>query len=240
MNSTTGYTTQQKAAVFSGVALLIMTVAAFFAQGYVHSSLVVEGDATTTLSNIQANLTLFRLELFGWSLIVLLDLIVAWGFYLFLKPYRPGYALLAGGLRVFYTVILAIAVYHLLNVDQVIRSSDGSAEQVMRSLTAFERTWSFGLILFGLHLIAVGLAAFGTTRIPKIIAALLVLAGVSYSLIHFLYGFFPQLADLTARLELVLIAPMFIGELAFGIWLLVKGRKVDDTFPLLHNSEVTG
>ncbi|WP_175989508.1 DUF4386 family protein [Bacillus sp. Marseille-Q1617] len=51
----TGQNMQQKAAIFAGVALLVMTCAAFFAQGYVHRSLVIDGDAATTLENIHSS-----------------------------------------------------------------------------------------------------------------------------------------------------------------------------------------
>jgi len=232
LGRTTNQNMQQKAAVFSGIALLVMTVAAIFAQGYVHSSLVVEGDAATTLKNIQASQGLFRLEVLGWLIIIIMDLIVSWGFYLFLKPFHPGYALLAGGLRFLYTVILAIAVSDLVITNSVVQnaelgtSSDTVAQQAMDSITAFEAIWSFGLIIFGLHLIADGLIAWNTTKIPKVISLLVIIAGFSYSLIHFMYHFIPQIENVTGLLELILMGPMVIGELGFGIWLLVKGRKV--------------
>ena len=222
---------QQKAAIFSGVALLVMTCVALFSQGYVHSSLVIDGDATTTLKNIRASQSLFRLEILGWLIIVITDLMVSWGFYVFLKPFHPGYALLAGWLRLLYTAILAIAVSHLVIVNQMVQeqvsgmSSDSLAQQIMGSITAFEAIWSFGLIIFGLHLIAVGFIALKTKVIPKVLSILLVLAGFSYSLIHFMYGFIPEVERFTGLLELILMAPMLIGELGFGIWLLVKGRK---------------
>ncbi|SFG31852.1 protein of unknown function [Halobacillus alkaliphilus] len=232
MKKTTNQNIQQKAALFSGIALLIMTFAAFFAQGYVHSSLVMDGDAAATLKNIQASQSLFRLEILGWLIIVIMDLIVAWGFYVFLKPFHPGYALLAGWLRLLYTAILAVAVSHLVLASRMVQapvsgmSTDRVAEQAMGSITAFEAIWSLGLIVFGLHLIAVGLVAMGTRKIPKVISMLVVLAGFSYSIIHFMYGFIPQMESFTGKLELILMAPMFIGELGFGIWLLLKGRKL--------------
>ncbi|WP_226655828.1 DUF4386 domain-containing protein [Pseudalkalibacillus hwajinpoensis] len=232
LGRTTNQNMQQKAAVVSGVALLVMTIAAFFSQGYVHSSLVVEGDAATTLKNIQASQALFRLEVLGWFIIVIMDLVVSWGFYLFLKPFHAGYALLASWLRFLYTVMLATAVSHLIVTNTIVQHSveatsvDRVAQQVMDAITAFEATWSFGLIIFGLHLIAVGVVAWNTTRIPKVISFLVVLAGFSYSLIHFMYQFIPQLENITGLLELILMVPMVIGELGFGIWLLVKGRKV--------------
>ncbi|MDO6658638.1 DUF4386 domain-containing protein [Anaerobacillus sp. 1_MG-2023] len=231
LGRTTNQNMQQKAAVFSGIALLVMIVAAVFAQGYVHSSLVVDGDAATTLRNIQASQGLFRLEVLGWLIIIIMDLIVSWGFYVFLKPFHPGYALLAGWLRFLYTAMLAIAVSHLLITNRVVQNSElGTssrvAQQAMDSITAFEAIWSFGLIIFGLHLIAVALVAMNTKKIPKVISILVVIAGFSYSIIHFMYNFVPQIENVIGLLELILMAPMVIGELGFGIWLLVKGRKV--------------
>lgn len=230
--STTYQNMQQKAATFSGVALLVMTFAAFFAQGYVHSLLVIGGDAVITLENIQASQTLFRLEILGWLLIIITDLVVSWGFYVFLKPVHREYALLAGWLRLLYTAILAIAVSHLVIANSIVQNSvlgmslNIVAQQAMGSITAFEAIWSFGLIVFGLHLIAVGLVAMYTKKIPKIISILVVLAGFSYSLVHLMYNFTPQLEGFIGLLELILMAPMLIGELGFGIWLLVKGRKL--------------
>ncbi|WP_273832340.1 DUF4386 domain-containing protein [Guptibacillus sedimenti] len=231
LGRTTNQNMQQKAAVLSGIALLVMTVAAVFAQGYVHSSLVVEGDATTTLKNIQASQGLFRLEVLGWLIIIIMDLVVSWGFYLFLQPFHAGYALLAGWLRFLYTAMLATAVSHLVVTNTIVQhavggTSDRVAQQAMDSITAFEATWSFGLIIFGLHLIAVGLVTWNTTKIPKVISFLVVLAGFSYALIHFMYQFIPQIENVTGLLELILMVPMVIGELGFGIWLLVKGRRV--------------
>ncbi|MGP4070102.1 DUF4386 domain-containing protein [Halobacillus sp. B29] len=227
LSRTTNQTMQQKAAFFSGAALLVMTLAAFFAYGYVHSSLVIDGDAAATLKNLQASPSMFRLEIFGWLIILITDLIVSWGFYIFLKPFHPGYALLAGWLRLLYTAILAIAVSHLVIANSMVQSTiSGAANQVMASITAFEVIWSFGLIIFGLHLIAVGLIAIDTRKIPKVLSILLVLAGISYSFIHFMYGFIPQMERFTGILELTLMVPMFIGELGFGIWLLIKGRKL--------------
>ncbi|WP_233434975.1 DUF4386 domain-containing protein [Mesobacillus jeotgali] len=229
---TTNNNMQRKAAVISAIALLIMTLAAFFSQGYVHSSLVINGDEVTTLENIQASQSLFRLEILGWIIILITDLIVSWGFYVFLKPFHREYALLAGWLRLLYTAILGIAVSQLVIANSTLHESvTGEAlgtipQQVMRSITAFEEIWSVGLIIFGIHLITVGLVAMNTKKIPKVLSFLVILAGFSYSLIHFMYGFIPQLEGFTKILEMILIAPMFIGELGFGIWLLVKGRKL--------------
>ncbi|QSS98748.1 DUF4386 domain-containing protein [Pontibacillus sp. ALD_SL1] len=224
--------TQQRAAVISGIALLLMTLAAILAQGYIHSSLIVEGDTATTFKNIQASQSLFSLEILGWLIIIITDLVVSWGFYMFLKPFHPGYSLLAGWLRLLYTAILSMAVSYLVIANGTVHNlemdltADTMAQQTLGSITAFESIWSFGLIIFGLHLVAVGFVAMSTKKIPKLISLLVVVAGFSYSLIHVMYGFIPQFDRFTGQLEFMLMAPMVIGELGFGVWLLVKGRNL--------------
>lgn len=225
---------QHSSAIIAGTSLLIMTVAAFFSYGYVHNSLVVSGDSASTLKNIQASVSLFEFEILGWFVIIVADIFVSWAFYVFLKPIHPEYSLLAGWLRLVYTAILATAVSNLVIASNIVRentsllteSMDILASQVMTSIMAFESIWSIGLIVFGAHLMMIGYVALKAKQIPKLISILLVVAGASYMLIHLMHGFFPQYESVTARMETILIIPMIIGELGFGIWLLFKGRKI--------------
>ncbi|GEN52228.1 DUF4386 domain-containing protein [Halobacillus faecis] len=217
---------QRKPAIIAGVSLILMTLAAFFSYGYVHSSLVFHEDANRTYDLLQSSLSLLHLGMTGWVVVIFTDLIVTWAFYKVLKPIHSFYALLAGVLRLFYTIILATAVFHLWMVSQVIQSDSGSATQVMENILRFEKIWSLGLIVFGIHLIMVGMAASKAGFIPKVLSGLLILAGMSYLFIHSMYQAFPQYETSTATIETILSLPMMIGELGFGMWLLVKGNKV--------------
>jgi hypothetical protein len=85
--------------------------------------------------------------------------------------------------------------------------------------------WSLGLIVIGLHLTVTGLGVFQSNKTPNILGVLLIIAGIGYSLIHGLQNFLPQIQDFTDSLESILSIPMTIGELSFGIWLLVRGGK---------------
>ncbi|MCF6139181.1 DUF4386 domain-containing protein [Pseudalkalibacillus berkeleyi] len=221
---------QQRAAIIAGVSLLLMAIAAGFSYGYVHNSLVITGDAGATFKNIQASLSLFELGILGWMIIIILDVLVSWAFYVVLKPVHKAYSLVAIWLRLLYTAILALAVSHLVIARQtILEGAQIPPSQVMTSILSFESIWSIGLIIFGLHLFFVGFVALKSSRIPKIISYLLVIAGSSYMLIHLLHTFFPQLEHTTNMLEMVLSLPMIAGELGFGIWLMVKGRKVTMT-----------
>ncbi|WP_214700571.1 DUF4386 domain-containing protein [Exiguobacterium sp. s57] len=215
---------QRRAAFSSGIALVLMALVAFFAQGYVYQSLIIENDPMTTYQNLMSHPTLFRFGIIGWGIIVGLDLIVAYGLYRVFKPLHVTFALLIGALRFVYTLILAFAVLRLVEAERLLDPS-ASARQMYETVTSFEGIWSFGLIVFGLHLIAIGWMAVRTRLIPRMIGVLLLLAGFSYTLVHVLYQF-PAVEGMTAMLELFLMLPMFFGELAFAVWLIVKGRTL--------------
>jgi len=61
--------------------------------------------------------------------------------------------------------------------------------------------------------------------LPKVWGFLLYIAGISYSLIHFLKAF-PLISQHSLdALELALSLPMTVAELGFGIWLWWRGAK---------------
>lgn len=219
------------AAIVSGISLVIMTLAAFFAFGYAHDTLVVYTDPDATLANLLRNTNLFGAEITAWGIIVITDFLVTWGFYVYLKPEHNKYALASTGLRLIYTLVLSYAVMQLISAYSAVSAITGSplistAGIIMSQIIQFDTIWSLGLIVFGGHLIFTGLAAKSSSAIPKTISYLLVIAGASYILIHTIDNFAPAFSSLKSTLELILMLPMVVGELGFGLWLLIKGRKV--------------
>lgn len=216
----------KSAALLSGLSLLLMTLAAFFAFGYAHSSLVDTGNASATLNNIIQSRGLFQAEIAAWVLIVILDVLVSYGFYTYLKPAHAYLAKQSGILRLIYSAVLGYAVLQLQFASVLAFGAEPNAVEVLSKIETFESVWSLGLIIFGIHLLFAGRAALKTKNIPKMLSILLVIAGCSYILLHSLDTFAPQLTQITSLLEIVLVLPMIVGELGFGIWLLVKGRKL--------------
>jgi hypothetical protein len=220
----------RQAALIAGISLLLMALVAGFSFGYVHSSLVAPGDAESTLKNLQASTGLFRAEIFGWAFILILDVIVAWALYLFFKKYSRSLSLLTGWLRVIYAAVLGIAIGQLIAVLPLLDGSLAQAgQQVMQRLSAFDRIWSMGLILFGAHLIVLGYLALRSRYVHFIFGILLLFAGACYCFLNagrqLLPGYGDQLADLKSMLAL----PMALGELAFAVWLIVRGGRVGKT-----------
>ncbi|MGM0882403.1 MAG: DUF4386 domain-containing protein [Bacillota bacterium] len=233
-NSVKELTYQRKSALAAGTSLIIMALTAFFSYGFVHGSLVVQGDASATFNNITASNMLFRAEIFGWVIILITDIVVAWAFYIFLEPINKSLSLLGAWLRLTYSTILGMAILNLIFVLLLSKGTDYLSlfkiEQLqaltMLFFEAFESIWSIGLIIFGGHLMIVGYIAFKSDSIPKVIGILLLLASIGYIVIHLCKTFLPQYDGVISILNIVFTVPMIVGELGFGIWLLVRGGKV--------------
>lgn len=212
-------------AITAGISLILMFLISIFAFGFAHSSLIVYDNPALTLANILSSRPLFQAEIGAWTLIIFLDLIVTWAFYSYLKPIDRNYAFLSGLLRLAYTCQLAYAVSKLILAASIAGTGSGSAALVYDQVMHFESIWSLGLIVFGLHLTITGLTAIKTESIPRVISLLLIITGLSYMLLHAVDTFFPQLKQMKSTAETILMLPMIVGELGFGIWLLVKGRE---------------
>lgn len=222
---------QRRAAVIAGLATLAMAGCAAFAVGFVNGALLVKGDADATAGNITRSLALFRSGIFAWLVILVCDILVSFALYSFLKQADSSLALLGAWFRLIYCAILGVALLNLVYV-LLIAGGDGALAaagvnaQVMLYVEAFDKMWSFGLIVFGLHLLVIGKLVLKSGFIPGILGLLLLVAAAGYIIVHSLDMFFPQAQAVTAILENILSLPMALGELAFGVWLLLKGGKV--------------
>ncbi|MFC9445940.1 DUF4386 domain-containing protein [Bacillus cereus] len=218
--------TERKYPLFAGTSLLVMAFIAFFSYGFVHGNLVVQGDASATLHNIQTSNALFKAEIFGWIIIFITDILAAWALYFFLKPIHASISLLAAWLRLMYTAILGIAIFNLILALLLSKNTIANPEAyTMLFLNAFEYIWSVGLIILGLHLFALGYVVFLSKQIPKFISILLFIAAIGYMLIHVMNTMFPQYDTMISIIQVLFQLPMIAGELGLAIWLLLKGGK---------------
>ena len=230
MATTTNKTSLRTAALIAGIGLLIMAVAAPFAELFVFPKLVVPGNAAETTQNIIANKTLFTSAIFGYLITFICDLIVAWALYVLLKPVNEELSLLTAWFRWVYTVIALDALLNLVTVLRILNASDiltGSqldqfSAQVMLSIQAFRSHWYFGLIFFGIHLGLLGYLAIRSKYIPSILGVLLIIAGSGYLLTNLKPFLFPTI-------NLDFAEYTFYGELIFMLWLLIKGPRIQES-----------
>jgi hypothetical protein len=217
---------QRKAAIVAGSGLLIMTIFAIFANFFVLESFIVQGDATETVNNIIVNEGLFRTGICSLLIVAILDVVVAWALYVFLKPINKSLSLLAAWFRLVYAAIFGISLHNLFSVLLLLGNADYYKvfetdqlhAQAMLSLRAFSDGWDIGIVFFGLHLALLGYLVFKSGYIPRILGVLLVIAGLGYLIDSFVVFLIPNQ-------EVTIAMFTFIGELLFMFWLLLQGGK---------------
>ena len=217
-------TPQPKAALATAVSLLLMAILAPIAQFGVLKTLIVPADAAATTSNIAASLGLFQAAIAAFLIVAILDVLVAWGFYVLLRSVNEGLARLVGTLRVVYAALFAIAVLNLVDAAGLVQGATGAALQsrslqteVAASLAAFDAAWRIALGIFGLHLAGLGVLLLRFSA-PRLLAALVVLAGSGYLVdsIRTIVG---------GDTALTISTFTFIGEALLIVWLFWRAAR---------------
>jgi len=197
---------------------------------YIPRKLFVEGNATATVNNIAAHEWLFRYgivsELAGAVVLVLLGL----AFYRLFKGVDQNLAVLV---VIFGGVMPAL----LFLVDVV---SDAAALMVVRGgdfLSAFDKPQRDALamlflklrdqqdtaaeILWGVWLFPLALLVYRSRFLPRFLGVWLALGGVAYVLLSVTGELVPQYQGKVFAYA----QPVFLGELALMLWLVIKGAR---------------
>jgi len=216
---------QRKLALISGWSIVIMAIAAAFVFGYALPEFSTPNSGDTIQASIKKRQGLYLAMLGGLLFILILDAIVSYTFYKFFVKDNRILASISGGLRFIYTLIFSFGTLFLI---RNITSDAASDEWISSNFQSFQNTWTFGLIIFGIHILLLGYLMKLHGRIHFTLWVLASIAGCSYSLVSSLklMGFDPEF---TAKLEMILALPMTIGELGLAVWMIVKGGKIHDS-----------
>jgi hypothetical protein len=80
--------------------------------------------------------------------------------------------------------------------------------------------YAIGLVFFGVYCLLVGYVIYKSKMVPKILGILYIISGIGYLINSFIMLLSKGFAN--PVFEYVAI-PIFIGELSFTLWLLIKG-----------------
>jgi hypothetical protein len=193
---------------------------------FLSGRLMVKGDPAATAANLLAHEALFRSGtaalLISTAFYVAATLFV----YEVLKPVNRSLSLLAAffslvgcGVGTFACIFDLIPFILLKGAPYL---SVYTTEQLQALSYMFlvvrARSNDIGLVFFGLHCLGVGYLILRSTFLPRIIGALMVLAGCGW-----LTFLLPPLAQSLAPFNML---PGAVGELSLTLWLLVKGVNV--------------
>jgi len=217
--------TNRQQALVAGLSLLLMAIVAGFAYGYVFQNIYVANSGATTLRNLNNSDFLFRLFLYCFVIVLILDILVSCYLYLFFKQVNKSLSLITALFRLIYSVVLGIALLKTLSVLQLLNDLPQSEVMIMTNLKSFLFIWSFGLILFGCHLFFLSILVFKSNFIPNILGVLVLLASICYIVTNVANLLMPNYANYKETIDMVLSMPMALGELVLAIWLVFKGGK---------------
>jgi len=223
-------TNKRRNALIAGISLLVMAIAAGFSYGYVYGNTILEEDPQATYHQLRLLASQFYAGLGGWILIFLTDLIVAWTLYLFFRDVNRNLSLMTALVRFAYAAFLGFALVHLFRIIPFIRGAETTVaetagQQILTLAGLFTGIWSLGLMIFGIHLIGLGLLSMRSVSVPRWLGILLLFAGASYFLLNFAVSVFPGSERAVAAVEKILSVPMALGEILFALWLIIRGGK---------------
>ena len=212
----------RSASTTAGIALLLVALLGGFGYLFVVDRLLVMDDAVRTAANIAASETLFRLAIASLLVTAVLDVVVAWALFKVFEPVSSGLSTLAATFRVAYAGIFVVAIAQLTGVLRLLPQAEELSTQVLSGIHAFEDIYSAGLVLFGFHLMLLGLLVWRAAYAPTLLGILLALAGLGYAVDSFGVVLFAGYA-----LEVATFT--FVGEVLLIFWLLLRGRRLTST-----------
>ncbi len=214
----------------AGGLILLLAVFAGFSMMYVPSNLIVPGDAATTANNIMSSEGLFRAGIASDAVVFLIEIVVVVLLYVLFKPVSKTLSLVAAFSRLAMTVIQGI---NLLNYFVALLLLSGAGyltvfepdqlhALVLLFLNAHETVVLIWGLFFSLHLFVLGYLVYKSGYIPRILGVLLIIAALCYLIQDFGTILLPEYEEIFG-----FVGTLSIIEVAFPLWLLIKGVNVE-------------
>jgi hypothetical protein len=224
-----------------GVLYLVIFFLGPFAFFMGRVAVVVPGDPAATINNLMASESMFRFGMVAETLIVLIEIVVSAILYMLLRPVNMPLALASAlarfGQSMLQAVNLFTAVPALLLMGGAGYLAAFEPDQLNALVLLFMNVNAFVIIiwglLFGFHLLLLGYLVYRSGFWPRILGILLVIGSVGYLAQSYGHLLAPQYDGILSTVVIVLSIP---GELAFTLWLLIKGINVERWEERVHES----
>ena len=212
----------------AGLLYLIVITTGLFAEVFVRQAFKVSGDALTTANNIQSSEMLYRWGFVADLINFVCGLPVVLIIYFIFKEVNKFLLQLA---LIFVVIQTAIIAVNLLNqISPILILSNNAylktfepnqlATLSQLSLNIQGVGYAIGLIFFGFYCLLVGYVIFKSAMVPKFLGVLYILSGIGYLINSFTMLLSKGFAN---PIFTYVAIPIFIGELSFCLWLIIKG-----------------
>ena len=216
-----------KIARVAGALYLSTLPLAIYFWSYLPGQLIIRGNATATGENILAHETVFRFSILGDLFTHVVLLCLAFLLYRLLSHVDGRWAFVMVGFVLVSTAVAFVGALHNLAALLLFRGGDflGAIATEQREALAmlFIRVHGQGYLvneLFsGLWLLPLGFLVFGGGFLQRLLAVWLVIAGFGWLALSIIALVFPSYYDVAFKFG----QPVVLGEMAFALWLLIKG-----------------
>ncbi len=211
-----------------GIFLILTMVGGWFGEVQIPSQFLA-GDAAATAAQLRDNESLFRLGFAAYLVEAFSDLVLAWLFYVLLRPVHRELALLSAFFGIVSMSLFAVTKMFYFSAPMFLEGSryvTGFSPEQHEALAKLFLSLYGGLsglfmLFYGTGWIIRGYLTFQSGYLPRFLGVLMVAAGV---------GFFAK--NITKILTPayssdILLAPMFLNVLVLAIWMLVRGVDRD-------------
>ncbi|MBP1655493.1 MAG: hypothetical protein H6Q31_94 [Bacteroidetes bacterium] len=232
---------RKNTARLAGLIYLIWTITGLFAMFYVPSQINMEGDAAATAQNILSNELLFRTSIVNDILSGTLWVIMVLVFYrLFIQvdvfQARILVALVIVQIpTVFFMGALNVTSLMILK-GEILKTFELAQRQDLAMLLLKINDYGVAILeaFWGLWLFPLTILVYRSRFLPRFLSVWLFTTGFFYLILSLTDIMLPQYRDMILKSPIAL--PVELGEVAFMLWLLIKGAKVDPMNDLVSSS----
>jgi hypothetical protein len=226
----------------AGVLYLMWIITGLYAMFYVPSQINMRGDALTAAQNILSNEFLFRSSIINdlvsstiWVFMVLV-------LYRLFKHVNERQAkLLVALVIVQIPVALIMEAFSITSLmifkGEILKTFELTQRQDLAML--FLRINDYGVLtlemFWGLWLFPLAILVYRSRFLPRFLGIWLIITGCFYLVLSFVGILLPQYKDMVVNS--VFARPAEVGEVAFMMWLLIKGAKLK---PLVDTASAVG
>jgi hypothetical protein len=223
-------TQRTRPATVAGLCYLLVIGGGLFAEVMVRQALVVPGDAAATARAIVENEMLWRLGLAVHLLYLVPALavnVIVSSLFRSIDPMLARLALVFGVAAVTVEAVVLVYLYVPLAFSEhgtALAALEGSQALIYLATRLFATGFGFSLLLFAGFCVLIGTLILRSRVVPRVIGAMMILAGVCYVVNTVALVVSPAFWKL---INPTILLPIVLAELSLALWLLVKGVVVE-------------
>ncbi len=221
----------KKTARLAGLLYLIWIITGLYAMFYIPSQINTRGDAVTTAQNILSHEFLFRTCIVNDIISSTIWVFMVLVFYRMFKQVDERKAkLLVALVIVQIPIVFFMEAFNVTSLmifkGEILKTFELTQRQDLAML--FLRINEYSVLtleaFWGLWLFPLAILVYRSRFLPRFLGIWLIITGIFYLVLSFTSILLPQYKDMV--LNSIFALPAEVGEVAFMLWLLIKGAKL--------------